>query len=122
MYMYYIYHKLLLIMHQSIPAVPSPPPPHPYCRAFAPLVRPGGGSGSQPCRLYLGGLLLEGSTLSRRKTLIPNLRYPVAIPSHGKGFRSKPQGEIRSRSPYGSSLLTFNPLLAAPATALAPNC
>ena len=27
MYMYYIYHKLLLIMHQSIPAVPSPPPP-----------------------------------------------------------------------------------------------
>ena len=27
MYMYYIYHKQLLIMHQSIPAVPTPRPP-----------------------------------------------------------------------------------------------
>ena len=32
------------VMHQSIPAAPSPAPSHGYCGAFARLVSPGGGA------------------------------------------------------------------------------
>ena len=34
----------IAVMHQSIPAAPSPPPPPGYCRVFARLVSPGGGA------------------------------------------------------------------------------
>jgi len=60
--------------------------------------------------------------LRRRKTPILNLLCLAATSSLGKGFRSKPRGTIRSRSPLGQSVVDFNFVLAAPATALVPNC
>ena len=49
------------------------------------------------------------SSPSRRKTLIPNLQYVAAIPSYGKGFRSKPRGVPQESEPLRQFVGDFQP-------------
>ena len=46
-----------------------------------------------------GRWVIIGGCKKEKETLIQNLRCLAATSSHGKGFRNKPRGKIRSRSP-----------------------
>ena len=59
------------IMHQSIPAVPSPPPPPGYCRAFARLVSSGGGA--------FANFALPGGQAFANPELLIRTRFPIRI-------------------------------------------
>ena len=60
--------RTFVLMHQSIPAAPSPPPPLGYCGAFARLVSPGDGA--------FANFVLPGA-------------QAFAKPGHARGFLSE---------------------------------
>ena len=62
------------LMHQSIPAVPIPPPPPGYCGHLLPLVSPGGGAFENFVLLGAGHLPTPG---------------PLASFSHARSFLSE---------------------------------
>ena len=57
-------------MHQSIPPVPSPPPPG-YCGAFSRLVSPGGGT--------FANVALPGGRAFAIPELLTRTRFPIRI-------------------------------------------
>ena len=65
----------LPLMHQSIPAAPSPPPPLPtppgYCGAFARLFSPGGGA--------FANFALPGANPGAIIELLTRKRFPIRI-------------------------------------------
>ena len=65
----------LKVMHQSIPAAPSPPRPPGYCGAFAGFFSPGGGA--------FANFLLPGGRAFANPGAIPELlsrtRFPIRI-------------------------------------------
>ena len=58
-------------MQQSIPAVPSPPPPSGYCGVFARLVTPGGGA--------FENFTLPGARAFANPELLTRTRFPIRI-------------------------------------------
>ena len=64
-----------LVIHQSIPAAPSPPPPTSSCEAFARLVSPEGGA--------FANFALPGARAFANPAGIPKLlirkRFPIRI-------------------------------------------
>ena len=65
--------SFLHIMHQSIPAAPSTPPPPSYCGAFVRLVSPGDGA--------FANFVVPGGRAFANPGAIPELltrtRYPI---------------------------------------------
>ena len=74
----------IVLMHQSVPPAPSPPPPWGYCGAFARLVSPGGGA-------FANFSLLGGRAFASPRA-IPELLTPRGFLSeynHTEGFTGK---------------------------------
>ena len=72
---------ILKLVHQTIPAAPSPPPPPGYCRAFARLVSPGGGAFANLALPWGRAFANPGAN----PELLTCTRFPITIKLH-RGF------------------------------------